>query len=176
MPVQPTVHPAQRASGNCSALSEARLLSAVATLRNALAPDVALNLPAVLDRSALLDCLSVLLTNTHPATTTPAPVTLTVLKPSRFTAGGYCRECIRPGCTDVGCVYSWNHRRWGICPVCSGSGYEDIEYGPDNACVTCTDGLVEAMCQDPSNRNCRCVLCVSVDTESTSANSEPVTV
>lgn len=73
MPVQPTVHPAHRASGNCSALSEARLLSAVATLRDALAPDLALNLPVVLDRAALLDVLSALCANTP--TPTPAPAT-----------------------------------------------------------------------------------------------------
>ncbi|MEV0154136.1 XRE family transcriptional regulator [Micromonospora sp. NPDC050686] len=73
MPVQPTVHPAHRASGNSSALSDARLLSALATLRDALAPGKALNLPAVLDRTALLDVLSVLCTNaTTP--TAPAPV------------------------------------------------------------------------------------------------------
>lgn len=69
MPVQRTVHPALCASGHSSALSEARLLSALATLRDALAPGKALNLPAVLDRTALLDALSVLTTNA----TTPAP-------------------------------------------------------------------------------------------------------
>ncbi|MFU8873424.1 hypothetical protein [Micromonospora sp. SL4-19] len=86
MPVQLTVHPAHRASGNFSALSDARLLSALATLRDALAPGKALNLPAVLDRTALLDALSVLTTNT-PATTavlttghaSPAPVRLDAL-------------------------------------------------------------------------------------------------
>ena len=71
MPVQPTVHPALCASGHSSALSDARLLSALATLRDALAPGEALNLPAVLDRTALLDVLSVLTTNA----TTPAPTT-----------------------------------------------------------------------------------------------------
>ena len=70
MPVQPTVRPAHCASGHSPALSEARLLSAVATLRDALAPGKALNLPAVLDRTALLDVLSVLSTN---ATTPTAP-------------------------------------------------------------------------------------------------------
>lgn len=75
MPVQPTVHPARCASGHSPAPSEARLLSALATLRDALAPDVALNLPAVLDEAALLACLSVL-TNTTPTSapaTDPAP-------------------------------------------------------------------------------------------------------
>ncbi|MFG3687003.1 hypothetical protein [Micromonospora sp. NPDC047740] len=86
MPVQRTVHPAHCASGNFSALSDARLLSALATLRDALAPGKALNLPAVLDRTALLDALSVLSTNTpaptaisttgHPV---PAPVRLDAL-------------------------------------------------------------------------------------------------
>ncbi|WP_225853664.1 hypothetical protein [Micromonospora sp. AMSO31t] len=71
MPVQPTVHPALCASGHSPALSDARLLSAVATLRDALAPGKALNLPAALDRTALLDVLSVLTTNAI----TPAPTT-----------------------------------------------------------------------------------------------------
>ncbi|MGN9894037.1 hypothetical protein ACTMS9_25040 [Micromonospora sp. L31] len=69
MPVQRTVHPALCASGHSSALSEARLLSALAALRDVLAPGKALNLPAVLDRTALLDALSVLATDA----TTPAP-------------------------------------------------------------------------------------------------------
>ncbi|WP_406041749.1 XRE family transcriptional regulator [Micromonospora sp. NBC_00898] len=43
----------------------------MATLWNALAPGEALNLPAVLDRTALLDALSVLTTNA----TIPAPAT-----------------------------------------------------------------------------------------------------
>ncbi|MEU5949896.1 hypothetical protein ABZ793_30695 [Micromonospora sp. NPDC047465] len=73
MPVQPTVYPAQRASGTVSALSDARLLSALATLRDALAPDVALNLPAVLDEAALLACLSAITANTP--TPVPAPDT-----------------------------------------------------------------------------------------------------
>lgn len=73
MPVQPTVHPAHCASGHSPALSDARLLSALATLRDALAPGKALNLPAVLDRAALLDALSVLTTNTP--TPTPVPAT-----------------------------------------------------------------------------------------------------
>ncbi|MEO3776312.1 hypothetical protein ABGB16_05550 [Micromonospora sp. B11E3] len=71
MPVQPTVHPALCASGNFSALSDARLLSALATLQDALAPGKALNLPVVLDRTALLDVLSVLATNTPAATAVP---------------------------------------------------------------------------------------------------------
>ncbi|KAB1110179.1 XRE family transcriptional regulator [Micromonospora aurantiaca] len=71
MPVQPTVHPAVCASGHSLALPDARLLSALATLRDALAPGEALNLPAVLDRTALLDALSVLTTNA----TTPASAT-----------------------------------------------------------------------------------------------------
>lgn len=73
MPVQRTVHPALCASGHSPALSDARLLSAVATLRDALAPGKALNLPAVLDRTALLDVLSVLLTNALTPTPVPAP-------------------------------------------------------------------------------------------------------
>jgi hypothetical protein len=63
MPVQPAVHPARSASGHSSAPSQARLLSAAATLRDVLAPDVALNLPAALDEAALLACLSVITTN-----------------------------------------------------------------------------------------------------------------
>lgn len=73
MPVQRTVHPAHCASGHFPVLSDARLLSALATLRDALAPGKALNLPAVLDRTALLDVLSVLCTNAT-APTVPAPV------------------------------------------------------------------------------------------------------
>ena len=86
MPVQLTVHPAHRASGNTAALSDARLLSAVATLRDALAPDMALNLPAVLDRSALLDALSVLSTNA----TASAPV-LACVNPGNPAC--QCRAC-----------------------------------------------------------------------------------
>ncbi|TDB71158.1 hypothetical protein [Micromonospora sp. KC723] len=73
MPVQRTVHPAHRASGRSSVSSQARLRSAVATLRDALAPDVALNLPAVLDEAALLACLSAILAET--STAVPAPDT-----------------------------------------------------------------------------------------------------
>jgi hypothetical protein len=73
MPVQPTVSPACSASGHSSAPSQARLLSALATLRDALTPDMALNVPAVLDRSALLDLLSVLTTNTPAPTTCDRP-------------------------------------------------------------------------------------------------------
>lgn len=90
MPVQPTVSPARSASGNCSALSQARLFSAVATLRDALAPDVALDVPAVLDRSALLDVLSVLFTSTTtPTAAVCAPVS--------------CLDPLNPGCQCPAC-------------------------------------------------------------------------
>lgn len=84
MPVQRTVHPARRASGTSSASSQARLRSAVATLVDALAPGKALNLPAVLDRAALLACLSAILADASvpvsaPDTREPADTTATVI-------------------------------------------------------------------------------------------------
>jgi hypothetical protein len=74
MPVQSTstVVPARCAPGLSSAPSQARLLSAVATLRDALAPDVALNVPDVLDETALLACLSVIVINTPTNLVAPA--------------------------------------------------------------------------------------------------------
>lgn len=71
MPVQPIPVPAGYASGHSPAPSQARLLSALATFADVLAPGEALNLPAVLDRSALLDALSMLTTDTTTRTATP---------------------------------------------------------------------------------------------------------
>jgi hypothetical protein len=127
-------------------VSEARLLSALATLRDALTPGEALNVPAVLDRSALLDVLSAFTTNDSAPTTVPAPTSPAVAELPRLNAGGYCRECFRTNCTDTQCITTWATRIWRICPICSGSGYEDIDCGPDNACVTCDaciSGVVE---------------------------------
>ncbi|MFE9207012.1 hypothetical protein [Micromonospora sp. NPDC007230] len=121
MPVQPTVHPALCASGNSSALSDARLLSALATLRDALAPGKALNLPAVLDRAALLACLSVLTTN---PTTVPAPDTFT--RPPRHNFAGYCIMCGHRGCQSSECIADFAQTAWAVCNQCDGAGADPV--------------------------------------------------
>ncbi|MGC4820894.1 hypothetical protein [Micromonospora sp. DT63] len=64
----------------------------MATLADALAPDVALNLPAVLDRAALLACLSAILSDNStsvpaPDTRQPADTTATVIALPHTPAG-----------------------------------------------------------------------------------------
>jgi hypothetical protein len=90
MPVQPTAVPARSAWGHSSAPSQARLLSALATLHDALTPDVALNVPAALDEAALLACLFVIVTN--------APTT--VLAPDS------CPNPDNPDCSCRACGYT----------------------------------------------------------------------
>ncbi len=134
MPVQPTVHPAVCASGHSPALSDARLLSALATLRDTLAPGKALNLPAVLDRAALLACLSVLTTN---PTTVPAPDTSA--RPPRHNFAGYCIMCGHQGCQSSECISDFTQTVWGVCDQCHGYGADPASSLP----CSCWGGLTQ---------------------------------
>lgn len=143
MPVQPTVHPAHCASGHFSALSDARLLSALATLRDTLAPGKALNLPAVLDRTALLACLSVLTTNTStPTPTVPAPDTST-LRPPRCNFAGYCVMCGHQGCQSSECISDFTQTAWAVCNQCHGYGADPVSSIP----CSCWGGLTQVDCE-----------------------------
>ncbi|MFU8876356.1 hypothetical protein [Micromonospora sp. SL4-19] len=134
MPVQRTVHPAHCASGNFSALSDARLLSALATLRDALAPGKALNLPAVLDRTALLACLSVLTTD---PTTVPAPDNS--VRPPRCNFAGYCIMCGNQGCQSSECISDYTQTAWAVCNQCHGYGADPVSSIP----CSCWGGLTQ---------------------------------
>lgn len=134
MPVQPTVHPAHRASGNSSVLSDARLLSALATLRDALAPGKALNLPAVLDEAALLACLSVIATDT-----TTAPVPASFYRPARHNYAGYCIMCGHQGCQSADCIADFARTTWAVCTQCNGAGVDPAS----SISCRCWGGLVE---------------------------------
>lgn len=143
MPVQPTHVPARSASGQPSAASEARLLSAVATLRGALAPDVAREPSTVVDRAALLDLLSVLSTTTPTPVTTAAvvaPGALSVLRPPRWNFAGYCQMCGDRGCQAADCITAWSTSTWVTCPTCDGHGVDRASSLP----CSCYAGLVEA--------------------------------
>lgn len=84
MPDRATDHSVPGASGN-SAPSGTHLLSALTTIRNAIAPDLPMSLPEVLDRTTLLDALSVL---TWAATTpTPAQVAPSLVRLGCLTNG-----------------------------------------------------------------------------------------
>lgn len=137
MPVQPTVHPAHCASGHSSALSDARLLSALATLRDALAPGKALNLPAVLDRTALLACLSVLGTNPTTSTTVPAPHRSYL--PPRCNFAGYCVMCGHQGCQSPPCIAEFAQTAWAVCDQCHGAGADPAS----SISCSCWGGLTQ---------------------------------
>jgi hypothetical protein len=110
-------------------LSEARLLSALATLRDVLTPGEALNVPAVLDRSALLDVLSVL--TTDPATTTPVPVPnrpTVIAHPPRWNFAGFCLMCGVQMCESTECATLWAQTTWSMCINCQGSGADTLTY------------------------------------------------
>lgn len=147
MPVQPTVLPARGASGRFPAVSEARLLSALATLRDALTPDEALDVPAVLDRSALLACLSVFTTDTPTPTPTctPAPAavvasaTAAVTCPPRCNFAGYCQMCGIQGCQATECITSWSITSWTTCDMCNGYGVDQASSLP----CGCYGGLLQ---------------------------------
>jgi hypothetical protein len=164
MPVQPTVHPALCASGHSPALSDARLLSALATLRDALAPDLALNLPAVLNETALLACLSVLTTNAPTPTTVPAPGSF--FRPPRHNYAGHCIMCGLRGCQSSECISDFAHTVWALCDQCNGYGAD-----PESSIVcSCWGGLTQVddtptvwACPNPRDRNCTCPACQSVD-------------
>jgi DNA-binding XRE family transcriptional regulator len=75
MHVQPTRALARNALGDLSGVSQASLLIALATLRDALAPGQAFTVPAVLDQSSLLAVLSSFIPNVPtPTTSIPTPV------------------------------------------------------------------------------------------------------
>jgi hypothetical protein len=112
MPVQRTSVPARSASGQSSAPSQARLLSAVATLHDALTPGQALNVPAVLNRSALLDLLSVLVTNASAPTPVPAPDAAVL---PRCLGCGHRTADPHPDCVPMIGTY------WVACLDCHGS-------------------------------------------------------
>jgi len=139
MRVQPTRNPARPASGHSPAMSEARLLSALATLRDALTPGQALDVPAVLDRSALLACLSVLTTNVPAPTPVPAPASALVVRPSRWNFAGYCIMCGERGCQSPQCITRFDGTVWTVCPSCNGTGCIANGYEP----CTCLGGMVE---------------------------------
>ncbi|RZU72531.1 hypothetical protein EV384_0902 [Micromonospora kangleipakensis] len=136
MPVQRTVHPAHCASGHSSALSDARLLSALATLRDALAPGEALNLPAVLDHTALLACLSVLGTNSTP-TTVRAPRGSYL--PPRCNFAGYCVMCGHQACQSPACIAEFAQTAWAVCNQCHGAGADPASSLP----CSCWGGLTQ---------------------------------
>ncbi|MDG4794414.1 hypothetical protein [Micromonospora sp. WMMD1082] len=152
----------------------------MATLRDALAPGKALNLPAVLDEAALLACLSVLTTN---PTTVPAPDS--TLRPPRCNFAGYCIMCGHQGCQAPACIAAFAQTAWAVCNGCNGYGADPASSIP----CACFGGLTQVdpiencywcgrsgcqwcpanRCPDPRNPQCDCPSCLATEAEETPA-------
>ncbi|MGW3613756.1 hypothetical protein ACWD6N_28385 [Micromonospora sp. NPDC005163] len=125
---------------------------------------MALNLPAVLDETALLACLSVLTTNPAIPTTVPAPDTS--LRPPRCNFAGYCIMCGLRGCQSSECISDFAQTVWMVCDQCNGYGADPESSLP----CSCWGGLTEAddtpnvgACANPRDRDCACRACQSVN-------------
>jgi hypothetical protein len=129
-----------------------------------LAPDVALNVPAVLDEAALLACLSVFTTNATTSTV-PAP---RFYRPLRHNFAGYCIMCGLHGCQSSECISDFARTTWAVCTECDGAG---VDPASSIRCL-CWGGLVEvdgiplvSACPNPGDSRCSCGACQRVDND-----------
>lgn len=106
MHVQPTHAVARRALGDSSGVSQASLLSALATLRDALAPGQALPVSTVLDQPSVL-ATSTLSVSDVSVPTTPIPISAPVRVPAPVWSAGnrrvdrFAAQCLAPLPDDV---------------------------------------------------------------------------
>jgi hypothetical protein len=137
----------------------------------------------VLDRTALLACLSVLTTNATARTTFPAPDGSCL--PPRCNFAGYCIMCGHQGCRSPACIAEFAQTAWAVCDQCNGYGADPASSIP----CPCWGGLTQIdtadscywcgrpgcrwcpanRCPDPRNPQCACPSCNADLTEETLA-------